>query len=136
MSGPATHPPLHFRARHRLTHARQFQAVYGARVRKARGPLTIFALPNELGHPRLGLSVGRRVGSAVVRNAVKRRVREAFRHLQYLLPHGYDLVVNVQPHAVAEVGEYQSMMAWCLGALDKEWGKRRAAEPEGGGDAG
>lgn len=47
---------------------------------------------------RLGLAVSRRVGSAVVRNHVKRRVREWFRHRRGLLA-GFDLVVTARPAA-------------------------------------
>jgi ribonuclease P protein component len=49
---------------------------------------------------RLGLAVSRRVGGAVVRNRVKRRVREWFRHRRGLLA-GLDLVVTARPAAAA-----------------------------------
>lgn len=130
-SETADRPRLWFRRRHRLTHAREFQAVYEARVRKHRGPLTVFALPNGLGHARLGLSVGRRVGKAVVRNAVKRRLREAFRHLQPGLSgdgEGLDLVVTVRPHELMPTGGYRDLLGSAAGALEREWRKRRAAE--------
>ncbi|MFB3139029.1 MAG: ribonuclease P protein component, partial [Phycisphaerales bacterium] len=52
----------------RLTRAGQFQLVFGANVRTAVGPLLVWALPNELGHPRLGFAISRRVGTAVARN--------------------------------------------------------------------
>lgn len=42
---------------------------------------------------RLGLTVSRKVGNAVVRNRVKRRVREWFRHEADMLPSGLDIVV-------------------------------------------
>ncbi len=67
----------------RLKNAQQFKAVYEARVNRGAGPLVVYTLPNELGHPRLGLSVPRRAGGAVVRNRIKRQLREAFRHLQH-----------------------------------------------------
>lgn len=47
---------------------------------------------------RLGLSVPRKVGGAVVRNRVRRRIREAFRTLQGLHTAGVDLVIVVRPH--------------------------------------
>jgi len=49
---------------------------------------------------RLGLSVSRRVGNAVVRNAWKRRLREAFRLVQPRLPEGHDFVVVVRSSRV------------------------------------
>jgi ribonuclease P protein component len=43
--------------------------------------------------PRLGLSVSRKVGNAVVRNKVKRRLREIFRLNQGILTSGAEIVV-------------------------------------------
>lgn len=126
---------LHFRRRHRLSRDRDYRAVFEARVRKHAGPLTVFALPNGLDHPRLGLSVGRRVGGAVTRNAIKRRLREAFRHLQHRPElQGLDLVVTVRPHRV-ESGEraaewYRGHLLRAAGKLRSEWEKRGAPEPD------
>lgn len=56
---------------------------------------------NSLGYPRLGLTVSRRVSTkAVVRNRIKRCVRESFRRMQSTLD-GLDLVVVAQPNAGA-----------------------------------
>jgi ribonuclease P protein component len=41
----------------------------------------MLALPNSLHRNRLGIVASRRIGGAVVRNRVKRRLRELFRHL-------------------------------------------------------
>jgi ribonuclease P protein component len=49
--------------------------------------------------PRLGLTVSRRVGPAVVRSRVKRRIREAFRTRRELLPAAADVVVIARPGA-------------------------------------
>ena len=46
---------------------------------------------------RLGVTVSRKVGNAVVRNRVKRAVREWFRHSRYLLDENVDLVVIARP---------------------------------------
>jgi ribonuclease P protein component len=126
--------PLSFRPRHRLAHANQFRAVYDAKVKKVRGPLIIYTAPNDLPHPRLGLSVGRAVGTAVKRNRVKRLLREAFRHLQYTLPTrgtgSYDLVVNVRPHTLLAHEAYRDLLADATGSLHREW-ERRARRKSG-----
>jgi ribonuclease P protein component len=118
MPSPRTYA---YSSKHRLQHALQFQAVYAAKVRESRGPLTVFALPNDLGHPRLGLSVGRKVGIAPRRNRVKRLLREAFRLMQHDLPRGYDVVINVRPHEAATLADYQRMLSAALVKLHRKW---------------
>jgi ribonuclease P protein component len=61
---------------------------------------------------RLGLAVGKAVGIAVVRNRVKRRVRELFRRGKTLVPRGYDLFVRALP-ASASVPYTTLEAAWC-----------------------
>jgi ribonuclease P protein component len=117
-----------FRKRHRLSDNDDYRAVFDAKCRKSRGPLTIFAKPNGLGHARLGLSVSRKVGPAVRRVAIKRRLREAFRLMPEESRGAYDLVITVRKHPAEKLAAYEGWMEACLAALDKEW-KRR----EGGG---
>ena len=57
------------------------------------------AFPNEFGTPRLGLSVSRRVGNAVTRNTVRRRLREVFHASFDEVPGSWDLVVSARPEA-------------------------------------
>ena len=53
---------------------------------------------NEYGYPRLGITASRKSGSAVVRNRIKRCVREYFRHHRHILP-GVDINVIVRRQA-------------------------------------
>ncbi|MEM8835697.1 MAG: ribonuclease P protein component [Planctomycetota bacterium] len=103
-------PSLHFRARHRLSHDRDYSAVFDRRLRATRGPITLHLRENDLGHHRLGLTIGRKAGNAVTRNALKRRLREAFRQLQHELPVSYDIVVTTRPHTIAKTGDYLRWM--------------------------
>ena len=59
--------------------------------------LVLYAAPNDLGRTRIGITVSSRVGNAVVRNKVRRRLREALRtRLDRLVP-GNDLLVIARP---------------------------------------
>jgi ribonuclease P protein component len=91
----------------RLTTPEQFKAVRDRGRAKYAGPLRVTGLANGLNHNRLGLAVSRRFGKAVQRNAVKRRLREAFRLSHHDWPQGWDLVVNVKHHPVTELDNYQ-----------------------------
>ena len=66
-----------------LQHDLEYQAVYGAKMKKAKGPFAVFAMPNGRAFHRLGLAVAKRGGTAPARNRVKRLIREAFRHEQH-----------------------------------------------------
>ncbi len=57
--------------------------------------LCIFWKPSTRLWPRLGITVAKKYGDAVMRNRFKRHVREAFRHLCRSVTHGIDL--NVRP---------------------------------------
>lgn len=99
------------RRRHRLSNADDFSRVFNGQTRKHDGPLTVFALANALGHPRIGLSISKRkLGSAVKRNALKRRLREAFRVLPKDELGGYDYLVIAKPHAPLAIAEYQRIL--------------------------
>src|SRR5262245_4284318 len=91
-----------------------FKAIRDGGARESRGPLIVWAIPNKLGHCRMGISIGRVVGNAARRNRIKRLLRESFRLLQHDLPSGYDLVVAVRPHEPLILAEYQRLLSHLL----------------------
>lgn len=86
-------PSQGFRPQHRLRTSAEFQRVFARRRSASDGLLIVYGLENDLPHARLGLSVSRKVGGAVVRNRWKRLLREAFRLQRTQLPPGLDLVI-------------------------------------------
>ena len=83
----------------RLTDSPEFERVYRQGTAYRGRLFAVHAFPNELGNPRLGLSVSRKVGSAVTRNAVRRRLKEVFRASTAGIPGNLDLVVSARPAA-------------------------------------
>ncbi|MEO7191740.1 MAG: ribonuclease P protein component [Vicinamibacterales bacterium] len=64
----------------RLHSRAEFMAVQQHGRRLASRHFTLLALPNAVAFDRLGIVASRRIGSAVIRNTAKRRLREIFRH--------------------------------------------------------
>ena len=59
----------------------------------ANGMLVLYARPNRLGVNRVGITTGKKLGHAVVRNRARRRLREVYRLNEQLFKPGYDIVV-------------------------------------------
>lgn len=113
-----------FRRAQRLSGRVAFAAVFGARMRKSQGPLTVHTRPHEGGFHRLGLSIGRRVGPAVLRQRLKRRLREAFRQEQHDLPGAYDIVIVARAHPMASVADYRAWLRMLVERSDRDWARR------------
>ncbi len=69
----------------------------GAKV--AVEPLLALALRNEVGTTRMGFTVTTKVGNAVVRNRIRRRLRELYRQRRASLPGGVDVVIVARASA-------------------------------------
>jgi ribonuclease P protein component len=85
------------RGEENLTKPAQYTLVYNEGRSWASSLLVMKALPNELTLSRFGFSVSRRVGKAVARNKVRRRLREILRRAP--LKPGWDIVFIARPPA-------------------------------------
>lgn len=81
----------------RLLNRNDFRHVFRGGRRCRSSHLHLVLLENSLGYSRIGLAVSRKVGGSVVRNLIKRRLRELFRRNRELLKKGTDVVVIPQP---------------------------------------
>lgn len=105
----------------RLTDSPEFERVY-KQGKAYRGKLfSVHVFPGESGGPRLGLSVSKKVGNAVVRNSVKRRLREIFRSEFPEIREEWDFVISARPAAAG--ASYQELESEFEKALKKLRGR-------------
>ena len=81
-----------FRKHERLGLRADFARVFADKCSAGDDVLVVHLTPNHLAWSRLGVSVSKRIGNAVRRNYVRRRIREAYRLSKAHLPSGYDIV--------------------------------------------
>jgi ribonuclease P protein component len=108
----------------RLTDSPEFERVYRQGTAYRGGLFSVHAFPNEHGTPRLGLSVSRKVGNAVTRNAVRRRLREVFHSCISETSRDLDLVVSARPAAAeATFEELRGEFSKALGRVSGPSGR-------------
>ena len=107
-----------FRKSDRLRKQSEFDKVYENNVYAADNTLVVQGSRNEIGRPRLGLAVSRRVGNAVVRNRWKRLIREAMRLNKSRLP-PLDLVVRPRKGSNAELSAIAKSLVNCAQRIQK-----------------
>jgi ribonuclease P protein component len=109
----------------RLTDSPEFERVYRQGTAYRGRLFSVHAFPNEHGSPRLGLSVSRKVGNAVRRNAVRRRLREVFYSCISEASGDLDLVVSARPAAAgATFEELREEFDKSLGRIADPAGRR------------
>ena len=97
-------------ARHlRLKRPQDFQRIRDQGRHLHGGLVSLNVLDNDLPHNRFGFVISRRVGNAVVRNRVKRRLRAVVRSRLTKLDEGFDIVVI--SHAAAAAASYHELDA-------------------------
>ena len=66
----------------------------------ANGMLVLYARPNRSAQNRVGITTGKKLGHAVVRNRARRRLREVYRLNEALFKPGYDIVVVARTRCI------------------------------------
>ena len=111
--------------RYRLSRSRDFDAVYRRGRSVSTRFLVLYWFPRDEGdEPRLGIAVPKGTGSAVERNRVKRRLREAWRQRLQHVPAGRDYVLIARPALADALASRDA--AWLGERIEEVLGKAAA----------
>lgn len=127
---------LSFHKQQHLRKAADFSRVYARRCVARSAHLTVFAAPNPAGALRVGLSVSKKNGNAVIRNRLRRLLREAFRLSRHELPGGLDLVLVPVDARDTTLMEFQEALVRAVGKLARKLAREAAASSPTQGAAG
>ena len=101
----------------RLLKTAAYDAVYREGKRRSGREFTIFLRPNGFDRSRFGWSLKKAMGGAVLRNRIRRRLREIVRlHRQEILP-GWDIVIH--PRSSAAKAQFAALAADLLKLLPR-----------------
>ena len=92
-----------------------FDAVYRAGKRRSSSHFTVFFRANQLPQSRFGFSIKKALGGAVVRNRMRRRIREIVRCHRPEIPAGWDIVIH--PKSTVARAEFAVLAADMLRLL-------------------
>jgi ribonuclease P protein component len=87
-------PPQAFPRAARLLRTADFEAVYRGGARRSSAQFIVFSRANGGPRSRFGTSVKKALGGAVLRNRIRRRIREILRRNISEIPSGWDLVIH------------------------------------------
>lgn len=79
---------------YRVKKEKDFKKLFAIKKTKANKQFVIYYMPKNMQqHIRVGLSVSKKLGNAVVRNKIKRKIRRAFHEMEPLFYENYDIIV-------------------------------------------
>jgi ribonuclease P protein component len=107
--------PQSFPRAARLVRRSEFEAVYRGGGRKSSAQFVVFYRGNGGPRSRFGISVKKALGGAVVRNRIRRRIREILRRNSSEISPGWDIVIH--PRTSMTRVAFASIEAELLGLL-------------------
>ena len=84
---------------------KDFRRLYRSGKSEAGGFVVIYLRPNKRAYNRVGFTVGKQLGKAVVRNRTKRLMRESYRLIEDRLMMGYDMIIVARNRAAGKTYE-------------------------------
>jgi ribonuclease P protein component len=103
----------------RLKGNSEFRAVMDRRTRLSDRVLAVYLAANGRPTSRLGISVGRSTGGAVVRNRFKRLIREVWRQRCSAMPQGFDYVVMPANKTRGRLPTYEEVDSSFVAIMEK-----------------
>jgi ribonuclease P protein component len=105
--------------KNRLTDREDFKKVYRQGQSTANYQFALYYMERaDQGPFRVGVSVSKKIGKAVVRNRLRRRIKEAVRLNQHLLKDGYDLII-IARRASLNLNDFKALQKSLLHVLRK-----------------
>ena len=120
----ADHDNFTFDKTRRIVRKSDFQRIFAARCTAADRLLAVYVASNNLEHPRLGITIGRKHGNAVQRNRLRRLLRKAFRLEQHNLAGGLDYLLLPRPVPPASLADYRQIFVRLARDAAKRWHAR------------
>lgn len=117
MPGPAGKKGMKFPREARLVRRGEFDDVYRAGRRRSSSHFTVFLRANELPESRFGVSIKKALGGAVVRNRIRRRLREIVRCHRSEIPAGWDIVIH--PKSAVDQAPFAELAEELLRLLER-----------------
>jgi len=76
-----------------ITRNSLFRRLYAKGKTVSSFDMVVYTLPNRSGGNRLGITVSAKIGKAVIRNRIRRRIKEAYRTVESHIPSGINMVI-------------------------------------------